>query len=123
MDNNKKSLKKLNLNETEIISAAGEVFPLSNLELRNALNYYISFLPGTSRKHYKKEYEISSEWNQSSENICERTIKERIIRSDMKWSELNRREKIGVIVPLAFFGFVCGFTALGAVSRNLKKSN
>ena len=118
-------LNEINADETERI-AGGQPFLLEPIELRNVINYYINFLPFTYRNYIEIKREITQGWRNmgnSTNSIFERTIKETLTQKDLKWSNLNKSEKIGVLTPAMFFTFVFASTAVCAVSRYLKGSN
>lgn len=122
--------KNLALNEIssyEIENArGGSLFSSDPIESRNVINYYISFLPFTSRREYieiTREVEPWHDVDDFKSNTRKRTIEETATLKDLKWSNLNKSEKMEVLNPIIFLTFVFGSTAACAIARFIRGKN
>ena len=84
----------------ENITAGTEIVSSEN-KVSNVINFYLNLLPGVSKKHIRVKYEFSN-WESKSDNEKYRNVIQKAEINDMKWKELSRSEKYGVIsAPLA----------------------
>lgn len=64
----------------------------SDTRLRNILSFYANLVPFVSTNHIKITYNIGDWTGQESERT--RTITQKVIKSNMKWSSLSKSEKL-----------------------------
>lgn len=96
----------------------------SDTRLRNILSFYANLVPFVSTKHIKITYNIGDWTGEGNERT--RTITQKAIKSDMKWSNLSKSEKLGVSVPVIGVGMVGAvgigsFLARGVIKPYLDK--
>ena len=122
--NQKSTLNEVSLDKIENLSAGRSVL-LNSIEFKNVKNYYIDFLPFASRKYLEITDEIVEDWNPVEECnfTSERMIKQTARLKDLNWANLNKREKLGVLTPLAFVTLVFGSAVAGEISHFLKSRN
>ncbi len=120
--NQKSTLNEVSLDKIEDLSA-GRSALLNSIEFKNVKNYYINFLPFASREYLEITDEIVENWHPVGERNFERMIKQTASLKDLKWANLNKREKLGVLTPLAFVTLVFGSAVAGEISHFLKSRN
>ena len=96
----------------------------TDTRLRNILSFYANLVPFVSTNHIKITYN-EGDWTCKG-NECTRTITQKVIRSEMKWSNLSKSEKLGVSVPVIGVGMVGAvgigsFLARGVIKPYLDK--